>query len=98
DFFLMDHAFAAQSSLPAPLAFGPTNVPEPFLPLFAALGLLILRRRGSIRGASGSSARCSVGMTRKISSMPNLRAKRCRLADEKQIAGLDGGGAFDQLG
>ncbi len=70
DFFLIDHAFANQSSLPMPLALGPTNVPDPSLAApIAALGLLALRRRGSLRGASSSSAKCSVGITRKISSM-----------------------------
>jgi hypothetical protein len=72
DYFLMDRAFSNQSSLPAPaaLAFGPTNVPEPDLAAATAIfGALILRRRGSRRGASSSSARCSVGTTRRISSM-----------------------------
>jgi hypothetical protein len=41
DYFLMDYAFANQSSLPAPLAFGPMSVPEPDLvALMAAVGFL----------------------------------------------------------
>jgi hypothetical protein len=71
DYFLIDQAFASQSSLPAPLALGMTSVPEPdLLLLLASLPALGLRRRGSSkRGASCSSDKCSVGTTRKTSSM-----------------------------